>query len=90
MLTKQGSKRWAPFKQDGASEVKVGIEHKLNGPQGTYSSVSVRIEISGRTDTEEEKIRAGVETLYNEADRAIDHYLDPQHALLCQRARSKE
>ena len=84
------SKRWAPFQEAGPSEVKVGLEHKVSGPQGTYSSVSVRIEISGRCYQNQEDIRAATDVLYKECDRAIGHYLDPQHALLCQRARGVE
>ncbi len=74
-LAKQRPDRFAMLKADGASEVRVAVEEKMGGPQGTFSSTSVRIEISVRCDQKEAEIRAAHRLLFEEAKSATEHYM---------------
>lgn len=73
---KKGAK-FSCLQDDGAAEVRVAVEEKLSGPSGTYSSVSVRIEISARCHSDEESIDAARDLLFNESLKAVAHYMNP-------------
>lgn len=76
--------------QQGRASVKVGLEEKLSGPAGTYSSVSVRVEISARCDQDSASIRAARDALAKEGMKALEWYAAPALELLMRHVQVKE
>lgn len=74
--------RFACLNPEGPARVKVGLEEKLSGPTGTYSSISVRIEISARCDQNERALGEAQSVLYEEGLKSLDHYINPALSML--------
>ncbi len=74
--------RFAALNPSGAAEVRVGLEEKLNGPSGSYSSVTVNISITARSDQTEEAVKRAADVLFVEVTKALHHYVTPAYNLL--------
>jgi hypothetical protein len=74
--------KFAMLNADGAASVKVAVEEKVSGPSGSFSSISVRVEISSRCNQDEKTIAEAHETLFTEGLRALEHYASPALAML--------
>jgi hypothetical protein len=69
--------RFAALNNKGDAKVLVGVEEKLSGPSGTYSSVTVRVEISARCDQNEKSVSETHELLFTEGLKALEFYMTP-------------
>jgi hypothetical protein len=69
--------RFASLNPDGPCEVRVAVDEKLGGPKNSFSSVSVRVEISARCNQDEESIEKARDVLFKEGLRAVAHYMNP-------------
>jgi hypothetical protein len=58
------------------------MEEKLSGPSGTFSTVSVRVELSVQCAQNEEQIRRAAGLLQGEVAHLADHYINPAMELL--------
>lgn len=58
----------------GDSEVRVAMDERFGGPSGTYSSVSVRIEISAKCGQSDVETRKTSEILYGECVRFLESH----------------
>ena len=67
---------------NGPAEVMVGLEEKLSGPQGTYSSVTVSIQVKVHCAQTDESVRRASELLYDEGARVLEHHVGPAMELL--------
>lgn len=81
---------FADLNEQGAATVTVALEEKLSGPSGTYSSVSVRIEVSARCDQNETAIRQARDVLVNEGMKALDFYAGPAVSLLTEHTKKQK
>lgn len=75
-------KRFGSLNPDGAAEVRVAVEEKLNGPPGSYSSVAVRVEIQARCEQTQEGIEQARNALFREGMKALEHYIMPARTML--------
>jgi hypothetical protein len=83
MVKKPGApNRFSVLNGTGPAVVRVGIEEKVSGPTGTYSSVSVRVEVSAHCDQSEASIQRAHQLLFDEGTRALDGYMDTALELL--------
>jgi hypothetical protein len=73
---------YAKLNPAGPAEVRVGFEEKLSGPSGTYSTISVRIEVAVRCEQSEAGIAAARELLVKEGVKALEFYMGPALNLL--------
>lgn len=77
-----GRRKFDCLREEGGTEVRVGVEEKISGPSGTYSSVSVKVEIASRCNTDEVSIEQARDALFKEALGAVDHYMNQASNLL--------
>jgi hypothetical protein len=73
----------ALYAPDGAV-VTLGMEERVGGPRDTYSSISVRVELSLPCAPNKLAMRKTLRALHVEAQRALNHYVEPAQALLAQ------
>lgn len=78
-LTKgtQHPDRFKLLNPEGTAEIRVGMEEKLSGPSGTYSSVAVRVEVMTRCEQTEQAIETGHDLCYQACERALERYMGP-------------
>lgn len=69
--------RFSSLNPEGPCEVRVAVDEKLSGPKNSFSSVSVRVEISARCDQNEETIEKARDVLFKECMSATAHYMNP-------------
>ncbi len=81
-IKKNKKNAFANINAEGRAGVRVAVEEKISGPSGTYSSVSVRIEIAARCDQDEASITHCRDVLAQEAMKALDWYAGPAVQLL--------
>lgn len=74
----------------GPAEVRLGLEEKLSGPSGTYSSVSVRLELKVNCAQSNAEVQAATELLYAEGARLLNHYINPAMDLLVEHVKRHE
>jgi hypothetical protein len=79
---KKKDDRFAALNPEGPASVTVGLEEKLSGPSGTYSSVAVHISVTARCDQNEAAIVQARDVLFKEGLQALEHYMRPALNLL--------
>lgn len=75
--------------EQGPAEVRVSLEEKQSGPQGTFSSTSVRIEVSVRCLQDERTVEAAHTALYDIGHKALEQYLKRQMTVLYEHAEGR-
>ncbi len=74
--------RFKALDENGAAEVTLGVEEKMSGPEGTYSSVAVRLEVKARCGQSEAAVRAASQVLYDVAAEELDKHMPAARKLL--------
>lgn len=69
------------YKADGA-EVRVGLEERRSGPVGSFSSVTLSIQVSSRCAAETAALHKLQEVLYAECTRMLEAHAEPAMRLL--------
>ena len=67
---------------EGEAQIEVGLEEKVSGPAGTYSSVTVITKITLRCDQKQETVKRAMDLAYSDCAAAIERYIDPAQKLL--------
>lgn len=66
----------------GESEVSLGLEEKVSGPEGTYSSVTVHVRLTFRCAQNEEQVQRALSLAHRECVAALERYIEPAQQLL--------
>jgi hypothetical protein len=80
--TRLGPAEFGDLDASGPARLTFGMEEKLSGPSGTFSTVSVRVELSVQCAQNEEQIRRAAGLLQGEVAHLADHYINPAMELL--------
>jgi hypothetical protein len=60
---------------DGQARVSLGVDERVSGPHGTYSSVSVRVSVTLSCDQSEEGISKASDLAIRKASSLLDQHL---------------
>jgi hypothetical protein len=82
-MNKKPGDKYAVLDPQGPAEIRVGLEEKVSGPSGTYSSVTVFVQVQLRTAQTPEAVKKGIDLAHSECVQALERYIDPALTLLC-------
>lgn len=68
--------------EKGDAVVRVALEEKLSGPERTYSSVTVRVEVQVTCQQASETIKTAQDILFDECTGAVERYIGPAQQML--------
>lgn len=66
----------------GEAEVSFGLEEKVSGPAGTYSSVTVQVRLTFRCAQTEAQVERALALAHRECVGALEKYIEPAQQLL--------
>ena len=87
-LKKKNSK-YAVLDPEGPAEVSIGLEEKVSGPEGTYSSVTVFVRVTLRCAQTENQVRAAQNLAHSECITTLEKYIEPAQRLLISHLRGR-